>query len=213
MKAPDWHQLQGWTELKAFVSRRPAHWTRGALALTGPSGIGNTSAARLLAQEFGHESDSLWLDAGKCGRKDELERIERTCNLSKFGHKWRVVVIDEAHKLSSASKSYLLGMLDEGRFPRRTLVVFTATSSAWLDYDGGALRRRVYEFAAEGFGVGEIVLAMRKRLNGAAAKLKAETLKAVALAAQGNMGQALKDLEMVIVTGQLPLAVRRRVGA
>lgn len=210
-----WSQLIGWNELKAYIRSANADpaWDRDVFALVGPSGIGKTTAAKLLAQEYAGEWDRLFLNAARIGTVEAWRtlHLEDTLRLGKWaspeGRGWRVVVIDEAHKLTAQSKALFLEILEN--VPRKTLFVLTAIEGDFLEYDRGALRRRVVLFAAEGFTLKETLEILEGSANGSHATPL--MLRKIARAADGNLGQAMVDLRQASRTGQMPLGVQQRL--
>lgn len=116
---------------------------RGALAgraywLSGQSGIGKTTIARLIAAEVAGEWDVEEIDAGAltCASLRELERFlaYRGMDQDKGG---RALIVNEAHGLRKDVIRSLLVMLE--RLPSHALVVFTTTTEGeqglFEDYD------------------------------------------------------------------------------
>jgi DNA polymerase III subunit gamma/tau len=93
-----------------------------ALLFDGPRGTGKTSAARILAMELNSdERDSILagtslsvieIDAASNGSVADIRSLSDQLGYS-VGSKYRVVIIDEAHAISSAGFAALLKILEE----------------------------------------------------------------------------------------------------
>lgn len=106
-----------------------------ALLFTGPSGVGKTSMARIIAAELNPEGAQevhegthpavLEIDAASSGGVETIRQLIRDLNYSIEGH--RVVIIDEAHAMSDEAKTTLLKPL-EFSFSRVTFILVTTES-------------------------------------------------------------------------------------
>ena len=113
--------------------------------ISGQSGTGKTTLARLIAAEAASEWSTEELDAQGL-TPARLREIERSMAVRGFGDKTgRAYIVNEAHGLSKAAIRQLLVLFD--RLPRHVVWIFTTTCEAQQTMfeeveDGGPLLSR-----------------------------------------------------------------------
>ncbi len=126
------HRPSNWDEVVGqdkIVSRIRALADRAGLTgkaffLTGQSGTGKTTIARLIAAEVADSFDTLELDAGEVTTA-WLRETERTLALKGLCGRGRAIIVNEAHGLRKDAIRALLVMLE--RIPGHVVWVFTTT--------------------------------------------------------------------------------------
>lgn len=98
--------------------------TGRAVWISGQSGTGKTTIARLLAEEVADEMHIQELDASEL-TPARLRSIENEMQVYGFGRGGRAYLINEAHGLTKSAIRQLLVLLE--RIPGHVLVVFTTT--------------------------------------------------------------------------------------
>ncbi len=96
-----------------------------AFWVSGQSGTGKTTIARLIAAEIADEFAIDEIDAAECTPK-RIADIERSCRCRTFGKGGRAILCNESHGLSKASIRQLLVTLE--RIPSHVAWLFTTTS-------------------------------------------------------------------------------------
>ncbi len=113
--------------IKRIMALRKRGLAGRAYWLSGASGTGKSTIARLLAAEVADEDYVEELDASTI-TPATLKRIEASMQLYSWGKGGRAYIINEAHGLSKAAVRQLLVLLE--RIPSHVVVIFTTTTEA-----------------------------------------------------------------------------------
>ena len=207
----------------AVMKNRVAH----AYLLTGPRGVGKTSAARILAMALNCERSRVGEGSGEpCGECHSCERIwagnadldvveidaasnrgvddarelrERAMYAASGPDRYKVYIMDEAHMLTREAWNALLKILEEP--PSRVVFVFATTDPQKIAGAAAPVLSRVQRFDFHRIGPGAIRSRLEEvaKLEGLAAE--AEALSLIARIAQGGMRDALSILDQVVSFG------------
>lgn len=120
---------------KSLIARRALGGQ--AIWISGPSGVGKTTVARILAREAGGTALTISeYDAADTFGQEELSAISREMGLkSMYGA--RVWIVNEAHGLRKPIIRQLLGILE--RLPSDALFIFTTTMRGQRDLFEGQI--------------------------------------------------------------------------
>lgn len=108
-----------------------------AFWITGASGTGKTTVARLLAREIADPFNILEMDAGELTPRALIAAEDVLACFGMGQLPGRVLVINESHGLRRDSVRQLLVMLE--RLPEHTAMIFTTTSVAQEDFLDGQI--------------------------------------------------------------------------
>ncbi|MBW7990169.1 MAG: AAA family ATPase [Planctomycetes bacterium] len=96
-----------------------------AMFLSGPSGTGKTSIARIIAAKIADDLYITEYDSADSLTVGELDKIAADCQYRAFGKGGKAIIINEAHSLSGRAIRRLLGLLEN--LPSYVCVIFTTT--------------------------------------------------------------------------------------
>lgn len=112
--------------LKTIDDMRPRGLAGRAWWISGQSGTGKTTIARLLAAEIADDLCIIEFDAGEVTKAD-IRELERNARTRGFGKGGRAIIINEAHGLRCDAIRQLLITLEEDKIPSHVIWIFTTT--------------------------------------------------------------------------------------
>lgn len=176
----EWTYIVGHDKTKKALLRMRDKGSLGGRAfwLSGPSGIGKTSIAYLIAGDVCDEDNFIEIDAGGMTPKD-INDLEKQLRMRCLGQKsGRAILVNEAHGLRQDSIRQLLVVLE--RIPAHVTWIFTTTDvgkdKLFKDIDAHPLLSRCIKFDLK---VEDYADAM--------------VMRAMAIAEQENLGGATKE--------------------
>lgn len=98
-----------------------------AILLTGESGQGKTTLARLIAKEIASDYATVEIDAQRL-TLEMLRDFDRTCRCRPLGGGVHCYIINECHGLNTKVVSEMQTVLESPHFQRNATVVFTTTT-------------------------------------------------------------------------------------
>lgn len=117
-------------------------WAKRGLAgrcvfITGASGTGKTTFARVIAKMVADPTAIREVDAGRLTEASIDDEIRHLRPLSLFGElNGRVLIVNEAHRLRQAVVGALLSLMEDN-LPSHCLILFTTTSEGLETFQDG----------------------------------------------------------------------------
>ena len=168
----------------------PAH----TFVFTGPSGVGKTTIARILARELGCDlaSNLIEVDGATHTGVDSWRELQASAKYSPLSGDVRCIIVDEAHAISKASWQSLLKITEE---PPEHLYWMFCTTEAGRIPSTIATRSLWYELRSVGADeLGDLVESVCEDQGWEVAD---EIIGVVVEAAQGSPRKALNALAQV----------------
>ena len=131
-----WEELIGQDAAQTSIRLlRPRGLTPRKFWISGPSGVGKTTLAYLLAHEVAEEFSIQEFDAGECTAASvrQLELDVRTYGWGAGKKTGRAIIINEAHGMRKDAVRQFLVMLE--RMPSHLLIVFTSSKEKTALFD------------------------------------------------------------------------------
>src|SRR5581483_3314692 len=215
--------------LRGAVARgRVAH----GYLLTGPRGVGKTTAARILAMALNcrrrdpsgepctecEDCVRIWSGAASLdvveidaasnrGVDDARELRERALYAASGEGRYKVYIVDEAHMLTREAWNALLKILEEP--PPRVVFVFATTEPQKIAQSAAPILSRLQRFDFRRIGPQAIFERLRRVTAAEGLAAEDDALRLLARRADGGMRDALSMLDQVLSFSTGPLTAAR----
>lgn len=174
-----------------------------ALLFTGPSGVGKTTMARIIAAELNSQGATdvheglhpsvLEIDAASNGSVAALRQLKHDLNFTSYGH--RVVILDEAHAISDEGKAVLLNMLEFT--PENVTFILITTEAHRIPKE---VRHRCDSYLFKRPTVEEIVTRLEQVCLLEGISIENTLLRLIAQRSEGSFRESLVVLKQVVAT-------------
>lgn len=161
------------------------------MIFSGKSGVGKTTLARIFNKELNQsESDPIEIDGASHGTVETIRDIVSNANERSLRGKYKVIIIDECHVLSSAAWSSLLKTLEEA--PKYTVFILCTTE---LNKIPSTIQNRSVRFNIKGISFEECFNRLATIVKAEQIKINKDTLEKIVKSGNGSMRTALSNLE------------------
>ena len=198
----------------AIKEKRVAH----AYLLSGPRGVGKTTAARIFAKALNCKNGPTPEPCGKCincieitsgssvdvqeidGASnrgiDEIRELRENVKFAPAASKYKIYIIDEAHQITDAAFNALLKTLEEP--PEHVVFILATTEAQKIPI---TILSRCQKFRFRLISTKEIVANLEEILKKEKIIVAPEVLQTIASTTGGSMRDALSLLDQLISSG------------
>lgn len=200
--------------LKGIIKHQTYKYTRSYIFQASP-GSGKTTTSRVLAKaincdhtdtekrpcnqcpsctlfEKGQYPDYLEVDAGQYNKVEDVKKLLDIAKIYPVhSTKNRIILLDEAHRLSNAAWDSMLKLLEDGK--TKTIFMFATTEG---DKIRKAIHSRSLSFAMKPLSVKEIQKELIRICQIEKIEFDIPSIDSIAYANRGKMRDALKTLDM-----------------
>lgn len=165
-----------------------------AIAFSGPSGVGKSTLARIVAREWGCEDNDVWeVDAARYTGVEDIREVLSNLSYRSFSPLGRkVLILDEAHMLSKSSWNSLLKTLEEP--PAHCMIILATTEASKIPK---TIVTRCSVFNLKPLKYDDLVEIVAKTIEEEDLKLDAKVIRAIIEKSEGSPRQALVNLALV----------------
>lgn len=165
-----------------------------AILLTGPSGTGKTTIARILKNNLQcSDVDFVEMNGSDNRGIDDMRTILKSVNSAPMAGKCRIWMIDECHALTADSQRCILKVLEDT--PRHVYFMLCTTDPQKLI---APIKTRCTEFRCKALTGKEIIGLVTEIADREGKPIKEEVAMAISRCSEGSARQAVKILNSVI---------------
>ena len=159
------------------------------LMISGPSGVGKTSVARILAKQLG-ATDVIEIDSASNGGVSEVRQLMEIVKYS-TGGSYRIVILDEAQSMTRQGFEVLRKTLEEP--PPGTIFVLLTTEPHKIPDD---VQSRLLEFSFRSVTASAILDRLKYVAAQEGLEIDVRLLAHLAQLSKGNVRTAIQSLDM-----------------
>ncbi len=191
IRPTDFDEVIGQSAIKETLMEQIANGgVREAYLFSGPSGVGKTTIARIVASKFDAEVKEL--DAASNSSVEDIREILKDAKYKPIAHEKKIFIIDEAHMLSKAAFNAFLKMLEEP--PKYCIFILCTTEPNKII---PTVRNRCQHLGFRRVGKGDIIGKLMDLLP----DLEYDICHYIAELADGGVRDAITLLETVVDSG------------
>jgi len=173
--------------------RKPADSQSHAILLKGQSGCGKTTLARILANEFGSNKDSIFeLNAANTNGIDTIREIAKNSHLIGLGGHAKTYIFDESHELTGKAQEALLKIIEDN--PSHCYFIFCTTSPESIIK---TIRNRCTEYEVGLLRGNGIIEVLKRACEKKSLDVSSDIIEAISYTCDGSPRDALVSLEQV----------------
>lgn len=177
-------------QLQSMVEKKCVPRT---LLLTGPSGTGKTTIARILKKELAiGDIDYQEIDCADNNGIDMVRQLKSRINAAPLTGEWRMFLLDECQQLTAAAQDSLLKVLEDT--PRHVIFVLNTTEPRKLKE---TIRTRCTEIATKSIQAAKMLELLKRVCKKAKIKIDEEVVDKIIDASQGSARRALVMLHQI----------------